>query len=137
MKNHFKLIIVGLTFILLVAAFSACGSRTVIAPEYIKLTPQEAQDLLAEHVLILDVRTRDEFEQYYIANAVHLPVDDIKDFAEHVLTDKNQVIFVYCRAGNRSRTAAMALIDIGYTCVYDIGGIYDWLGELSFTIGGG
>jgi len=97
---------------------------------YIKITPQEAQYMMSDDVVILDVRSQDEFEQGHIPNAVLLPAADIRDMAETIITDKNQTILVYCRSGGRSENASRALIDMGYTSVFDFGGILDWQGEI-------
>jgi len=98
--------------------------------EYIKITPQEAQDMISDDVIILDVRSQDEFDESHIVGAVLLPVDRIGDDAPTVLPDKSQTILVYCRAGRRSEAAARELISMGYTSVFDIGGIIDWTGEV-------
>jgi len=98
--------------------------------EYIKLTPQEAQAMMSDDTIILDVRTREEFNKGHIKNAVLLPDYEIKEKAEDVLADKNQTVLVYCRTGRRSEAAVRALIGMGYTQVFDFGGIVDWTGEI-------
>jgi rhodanese-related sulfurtransferase len=75
---------------------------------------------------ILDVRTPQEFQEKHIPNATLLPLDSISAKAPAALPDKNATILVYCRRGNRSRTAANKLIFMGYTDVYDFGGIEGW-----------
>jgi rhodanese-related sulfurtransferase len=98
--------------------------------QYIKITSHEAQLMMADDVLILDVRNQDEFDEGHIANAVLLPYTEIRGKAESVIPDKNQTILVYCRAGRRSEIAARQLLEMGYTNVYDFGGIQDWTGEI-------
>jgi len=76
--------------------------------------------------VLLDVRTPAEFKQGHIEGALLLPNTEIEAKASSVLPDKDARILVYCRSGNRSEEAALKLIDIGYTNVYDFGGIIDW-----------
>jgi rhodanese-related sulfurtransferase len=76
--------------------------------------------------IILDVRSAAEFATGYIRGAILLPVDDIETLAEEKLPDKNALILVYCRSGIRSHTATLQLMYMGYSRVYDFGGIIDW-----------
>jgi len=98
--------------------------------EYIRISPQEAQEILSENVIILDVRNQGEYDLGHIRNAILLPHTEIRERAESVIPDKDQIILVYCRAGSRSEFAARELIDMGYTQVFDFGGIADWTGEI-------
>jgi len=76
--------------------------------------------------IILDVRTSEEFADSHIEGAVLLTDADIKAKAEIVLTDKDQLILVYCRSGRRSKNASKELAELGYTNVKEFGGIIDW-----------
>jgi rhodanese-related sulfurtransferase len=76
--------------------------------------------------IILDVRSASEFASGHIRGAILLPVDEIEAQADEMLTDKDALILIYCRSGNRSQTATMQLMHMGYTRVYDFGGIIDW-----------
>lgn len=98
--------------------------------EYRKIASKEAMDMMGEDVVVLDVRTQAEFDEGHIPNAVLLPGTEIMQRAEEVLPDKEQTILVYCRSGRRSEMAAKELIQLGYTNVYDFGGILDWNGEI-------
>jgi len=98
--------------------------------EYMKISAAEAQKMMSGDVIILDVRTQEEYDSGHIKDAILLPYDEISIKAESVIPDKNAVILVYCRSGGRSRVAANELIDIGYTEVYDFGGVMSWPGEL-------
>jgi len=99
--------------------------------EYKKISAEEAKAIIdSEDVIILDVRTQEEYNSGHIENAVLLPVTEIANRAEEVLVDKNAKILIYCRSGNRSATAAKDLIKLGYTNVYDFGGINDWPYEI-------
>ena len=98
---------------------------------YKRITPKEAYNMMnQEEVIILDVRTKQEYEQGHIENSILLPVDEIKSKAESVLPDKDAVILVYCRSGNRSYHASVSLIELGYTNVLDFGGIISWPYEI-------
>jgi rhodanese-related sulfurtransferase len=77
-------------------------------------------------IILLDVRTEGEYKAEHIPGATLLPVDSLTEEAASVIPDKDAVYIVYCRSGNRSATAALMLIDLGYTKVYDMGGIIDW-----------
>lgn len=94
---------------------------------YKKITSEDAKSIIdSEDVIILDVRTPEEYSGGHIENSVLLPVTEITDKAEDVLPDKDAKILVYCRSGNRSATASKELIAMGYTNVYDFGGISSW-----------
>ena len=92
------------------------------------ITAGEAKEIMdsEEGYIILDVRTQEEYDQGHIPGAIVIPQDKIAEKAEQVLTDKNQLILVYCRSGRRSKLAAEALIELGYTNIKEFGGIIDW-----------
>ena len=94
-----------------------------------KSIPQEkAKELMdSENVLVLDVREQTEYDSGHIAGAVLLPVGTINaQTAAEVIPAKDTVVLVYCRSGNRSKKAAAALVKLGYTQIYEIGGITTW-----------
>lgn len=115
--------------IVLALTLSACGNDSTTT-EYKRITADEAQGMMDDTVIILDVRTKDEYNSAHIAEAILIPNTDIADKAEQMLPDKEQTILVYCRSGNRSKSAAKELLSMGYKHVYDFGGINDWTGEL-------
>ena len=80
--------------------------------------------------IVLDVRTADEFAEGHIPNAINVPNETIANDAAEILTDKEALIFVYCRSGNRSKESAKILAEQGYTNVVECGGIIDWEGEI-------
>jgi rhodanese-related sulfurtransferase len=99
--------------------------------EYKKISSEEAKEIIdSEDTVVLDVRTQDEYDSGHIEQAVLLPVTEIEKRAFDVLTNKDEKILVYCRSGNRSATASKLLIEMGYTNVYDFGGIIDWPYEI-------
>lgn len=83
-----------------------------------------------ENYIILDVRTQAEYNQGHIPNAICIPNETIDENVVNKLPDKNQMILVYCRSGNRSKQAAEKLKKLGYTDLIEFGGIIDWKGEI-------
>lgn len=92
------------------------------------ITAEEAKQIMdtEEGYIILDVRTQEEYDQGHIPGASLIPNTEITAQAEKVLTDKDQLILVYCRSGRRSKLAAATLAQLGYTNVKEFGGIIDW-----------
>lgn len=82
-----------------------------------------------EDYIILDVRTPEEFAEKHIPNAINIPNETIGTEPISELPEEDQLILVYCRSGNRSKQASEKLAEIGYTKVYEFGGINDWTGE--------
>ena len=80
--------------------------------------------------ILLDVRRIDEFEDGHIPGAINIPNESIGEEEIAELPDKSQMIYVYCRSGNRSKQAAKKLVALGYTNVIEFGGILDYSGEL-------
>jgi phage shock protein E len=95
---------------------------------YTNIKPEEVKKRLESEkgIILLDVRTQEEYIEKHIPNSLLIPVDEIEKKAFSKLADKNAIIFVYCRSGRRSVTASEALIKMGYTKVYNLGGIIDW-----------
>ena len=86
---------------------------------------------IAVQMICSDVREQHEYDSGHIPGAVLLPVGTIaEDTAAAVIDDLDTVVLVYCRSGNRSKTASQALTDLGYTNVYEFGGINDWPYEI-------
>ena len=79
--------------------------------------------------LILDVRMPYEYESGHIPGAICLPNESIGTEPPKELPDRDQILLVYCRSGRRSLEAAQKLADLGYTNVFEFGGILDWTGE--------
>lgn len=125
-------IIVLLVGVLLAGATMAIKKGNSDNMEGTKVTYQsikaaQAKEIMdTEEVIILDVRTPQEYEEGHIEGALLVPDYELISAAETKLPDKDAKILVYCRSGNRSRSAAKELIDMGYTQVYDFGGIMSW-----------
>ena len=92
------------------------------------ITAQQAKEIMDTQgdYIILDTRTREEYDEKHIPGAILIPHDQIKQEAESVLKDKNQLILVYCRSGRRSKLASEDLVALGYTNIKEFGGIIDW-----------
>ena len=99
---------------------------------YVNITAEEAKQIMdtQEGYVILDVRTQEEFDAGHIPNAIVIPNTEIEQRAERELPDKDQLLLVYCRSGNRSKKAAEILVQLGYTNIKEFGGIIDWPYEI-------
>ena len=120
-----------LVFLLLaVMILTACGQNKENGQGavYVNITAEEAKQIMdsEEGYIILDVRTQEEYDQGHIPGAIVISHEKIAEKAEEVLTDKDQLILVYCRSGRRSKIAAEALVELGYTNIKEFGGIIDW-----------
>ena len=142
-----------LAVLLLFVALAGCGSKnesgvTIIggadgptsiflaektsSDSYTQIDQETAKlmmDLDDGHVVV-DVRRQDEFAEGHIPGAICIPNESIIDKQPEELPDLNQIILIYCRSGRRSKEAAQKLFDIGYTNVFEFGGIIDWTGEV-------
>lgn len=123
-------------------ASAACAAPAVVAEptpttipaptqtqaEYQKITAEQAKARMdsGDELIILDVRTQEEYDAGHISDAILVPNETILDTQPALLPDLDAEILVYCRSGNRSAQAAKKLIAMGYTNVYDFGGIIDW-----------
>ena len=107
---------------------TSCTENTGTNNEYMQITQKEAKNIMDTQAgyMILDVRTAQEYADGHIPGAILIPDYEIGERAESELTDKDQLILVYCRSGRRSQNAAKELISLGYNNVKDFGGIIDW-----------
>ena len=124
-----------LIFLLLaVMILTACGQakENDQGVVYVNITAEEAKQIMdsEEGYIILDAREQDEYDAGHIPGAIVIPHEEIADKAEEMLTDKDQLILVYCRSGRRSKIAAEALVELGYTNIKEFGGIIDWPYEI-------
>ena len=121
-----KLILLLLAVMLL----TACGQdkENDQGAVYVNITAEEAKQIMdtEEGYIILDARTQEEYDEGHIPGAIVISHEEITEKAEEVLTDKDQLILVYCRSGRRSKLAAEALVELGYTNIKEFGGIIDW-----------
>ena len=95
---------------------------------YKQISQEEAKEMMKrdDGHIIVDVRRQDEYDSGHIAGAILIPNESIGTSQPEQLKDLNQIILVYCRTGNRSKQAAQKLADMGYTNVYEFGGINTW-----------
>lgn len=95
---------------------------------YLQVDAEKAKTLMDTETdyIILDVRTIGEYAEGHIPHSVLIPDYEIRERAGKELPDKNQLIFVYCRSGNRSKAASAILVELGYTNVIEFGGIISW-----------
>ena len=109
---------------------AACGQVTEKdqGVVYMNITAEEAKKIMdsEEGYVILDVREQDEYDAGHIPGAILIPYTQIEEKADEMLPDKEQLILVYCRSGRRSKIAAEALVELGYTNIKEFGGIIDW-----------
>ena len=98
---------------------------------YRQITMEEAVTMMKEETgyIILDVRTPQEYNEKHIPGAINIANESIGTEDISALTDKDQLILVYCRSGNRSKQASEKLVKLGYTNTIEIGGINSWPGE--------
>lgn len=102
------------------------------AGTYTQISQDEAMEMMEKddgHVIV-DVRTQEEYDEGHIPDAVLIPNETIADSPPAELPDKDQIILIYCRRGNRSKDASQKLADMGYTNIYEFGGIETWEGEV-------
>ena len=96
--------------------------------DYVKLKPEKAKERIdsGDEIVIVDVRTTEEYGETHIGNAINIPLESIGMEKPEQLPDVEAEIMVYCRSGVRSKKAARKLLEMGYKNIEDIGGIIDW-----------
>ena len=116
------------TYIILAVILAAVLFSLKGKSGYKSISQSEAKSMMDNGgVVVLDVREQSEFAAGYIKGAVLLPVGTINETtAAAVIPSKDSTVLVYCRSGNRSRTASAALAKLGYTNIYEMGGINSW-----------
>jgi rhodanese-related sulfurtransferase len=141
-KIHMKLLII-IMLLFSIMIFNSCSTEDVspsmtleppaqiennAVTEYRKISAEEAYQMMqdSDEYILLDVRTNEEYKEKRIDGAILIPDYEIGNRAEIELPEKDALIFLYCRSGRRSANAAHYLIGMGYTNVYDFGGIIDW-----------
>lgn len=132
-QTHLEVFFMRRIFSVLVSLFvpvlllTGCGGAAS-GSTYQQISQEEAKEMMdTEEVIILDVREQSEYDGGHIPGAVLLPLGTIdEDTAAAVIPEKDSTVLVYCRSGNRSKTAASALAELGYTGIYEFGGITTW-----------
>ena len=114
MKKIFVLVILTL-------CLTACGDKG-----YKIITSTEAQDLLKNDAILIEVRSAEEYSEFYIKDSINVPLDNIQELPD-LIEDKETVIILYCETGERSKEAAKELVKLGYKNLYSLdGGLINW-----------
>jgi len=131
MKRIFFLLLLIL-FVLTGCAQKLDGDGMIGKTTYIQIDQEKAKEMMAvnDGHVVVDVRRADEYASGHIPGAILIPNESIGKGQPDQLPDKDQIILVYCRSGNRSKQAAQKLADMGYTNIYEFGGINTWTGEV-------
>ena len=118
-------------FLFLFLLVAGCAAPVDSEASYQQISMDEAIAMMEEKndYIILDVRTPEEFAEKHIPDAINIPNETIGTEEIPELPDKEQLILVYCRSGNRSKQASEKLVRLGYTNIVEFGGINDWPGE--------
>ena len=126
-----------LFFLILIMASAGCVRVQILdgpgmVNSYTQIDQDTAKQMMAldDGHVILDVRRQDEYDAGHIPGAILIPNESIGTERPDELPDLNQIILIYCRSGNRSKQAAQKLFDMGYTRIYEFGGINTWTGEI-------
>lgn len=122
-----------LVMLLILLILAGCQNNKPIQDiTYQQVNSEQAIKMMAENegYIILDVRTPAEYHEGHIEGAINVPNEEINDKEIKRLPDKDQMIFVYCRSGNRSKDASEKLVKLGYTNIIEFGGINTWPNEL-------
>ena len=126
MNNIYKkklLVVVFIAFIISVCIGCASSYQHISAEKAMEMMKTE------QNLLIVDVRSPEEYNKKHVKNAILVPIDDIKEGKLDKLPDKNQTLLLYCWTGRRAEKAADLLVKRGYTNVYEFGGLVDWTGD--------
>lgn len=117
-------------FLMALLLLAGCGAQSEEST-YRQINAEEAATMMEEEssYIILDVRTAQEYSEKHIPGAINIPNETINTEDIPEMPDKEQLILVYCRSGNRSNQAAEKLVKLGYTNIVEFGGINDWMGE--------
>lgn len=117
-------------FLMALLLLAGCGAQSEEST-YRQVNAEEAATMMEEEsgYIILDVRTAQEYSEKHIPGAINIPNETIGSEDIPELPDKEQLILVYCRSGNRSKQASEKLVKLGYTNIVEFGGINDWTGE--------
>ena len=119
-----------LLLLLFALLIQGCGG-----PGYKHISMDEAAKMMEsdKNVVIVDVRTQEEYNRKHVLGAICVPIEDIRADKLDKLPDKNKKLLLYCWTGRRSADASALLAKQGYKNVYDFGGLVDWTGKVEGT----
>ena len=132
-KSFFRML--AIILFILTGCSSVDGQVTngeAAGSSYTQISQEDAKAMMEKedgHVIV-DVRRQDEYDAGHIPGAILIPNESITAEQPEELPDLNQIILIYCRSGNRSKQAAQKLADMGYTNIFEFGGINTWTGEI-------
>ncbi len=126
-KVLITILILLVGFAIALSMFNRKREENMAEQVYEKITQEEAKKMMDnDNVIILDVREKDEYATGHIENSILVPLSVLNDEIEKTIPNKDEVVLVYCRSGNRSKQASFIMSMLGYTNVYDFGGINTW-----------
>lgn len=131
MKTKILIPILVILFVVTGCAQPDKENNDVKTNTYDQITQEEAKNLMdtEKDYIILDVRTQEEYKEEHIKGAICIPNETIDASVSNTLKEKDQLILVYCRSGNRSKQAADKLVNLGYSNIKEFGGINTWTYE--------
>ena len=135
MKKRYG-IIAFITAVMLLLTGCASGGQVMDGEDmvrgYTQISQEEARQMMEQDgtQIIVDVRTQEEYDSGHIPGAICIPNESIGCDSPEALPDYDQIILIYCRSGNRSKQAAEKLAAMGYTNIYEFGGINTWTGDI-------
>lgn len=137
MKAAHTALMIGILVLVAAGSFAVGRSGREEKVSYKKISMDDAKQIFESEAdgsyIIVDVRRADEYAGGHIPGAINVPNETIQTEAFKEFPDKDQLIYVYCRSGNRSRQAAEKLAALGYTNIVEFGGIADWTGAIEKT----
>lgn len=118
--------------IILISVLFICGCTNSNIKSYTSISADKAYQMIRnEDVIIIDVRSKEEYNTGHVKGAINIAHDVIANEIKKVTTDLDKKIIIYCRSGARAETASNVLVDLGYTNVYTFGGLNSWQYELT------
>lgn len=122
-------------FLVLLFVLSACGANILDGSTqegYKTITAEETKEMIdrGDNIILLDVRSEQEHKAGYIPGSILIPGSELARQAPVQIQDKDACIVVYCQSGRRSKSAANKLLELGYSNVYDLGGMNNWIYEI-------
>ena len=118
-----------LILIIMTLLLVGCGKEKIDGKALYKTIDGELayEFVSSSKAILVDVRTLEEYEKGYIEGAINIPYEEItKETIKNITESKIDNIIVYCQSGSRSKEAAIKIIELGYTNVYDLGSINNW-----------